>query len=219
MNTPTESKSQARSLTTTSYAILAVLSLRPHSTYDLAKQTGLSLRYLWPRADSNLYAEPKRLVEAGLASAREEWTGSRKRTVYSITDSGLEALREWVGSPSAEPRFESEALLKIFFGEHGTPEQMRVTLDALHATAQIGVEHFQSIADTYDRDGGQYPHRFALSAIVARLLLEQQIALERWARWAKELVEGWDTTETPESAEWGVATMRAAGEPYDGVER
>ena len=64
MNTPIESKSQARTLTTTSYAVLSILALREHSTYELTRQMKLSLHYMWPRAESNVYAEPKRLVEA-----------------------------------------------------------------------------------------------------------------------------------------------------------
>ena len=90
MNTPIESKSQGRerSLTTTSYGVLSVLSLRDHSTYELTRQMRLSLHYLWPRAESNVYAEPKRLVAAGLAEAREEWSGERRRTIYSITEAG-----------------------------------------------------------------------------------------------------------------------------------
>jgi hypothetical protein len=43
MNTPIESKSQERTLTTTSFAVLAVLSLRDHSTYDLIRQMRLSM--------------------------------------------------------------------------------------------------------------------------------------------------------------------------------
>ncbi len=50
MNTPIESKKQARELTTTSYGVLAVLALRDHSTYELTKQLRFSLHYIWPRA-------------------------------------------------------------------------------------------------------------------------------------------------------------------------
>ena len=124
MNTPIESKSQERALTTTSFAVLAVLSLRDHSTYDLIHQMRLSMHYMWPRAESNVYAEPRRLVEAGLATAREEWNGQRRRTIYSITDAGRAALAEWIASPSARPRYENEALVKIMFAENGTREDL-----------------------------------------------------------------------------------------------
>src|SRR6476469_3392559 len=96
-----------RSPTTTSYAILGLLAIQPWATYDLAKLMRRSLHFFWPRAESNLYAEPKRLVTAGLAEAREEWNGERRRTVYSLTDRGREALRTWRATPPADTRVES----------------------------------------------------------------------------------------------------------------
>ena len=48
-----------RPLTTTSYAILGLLSLRPWTTYELAQQMQRALGQFWPRAESKLYEEPK----------------------------------------------------------------------------------------------------------------------------------------------------------------
>ena len=79
--------STERELTTTSYAILGLLAIRPWSTYELAGQMRRNLHYFWPRAESNLYAEPKRLVEGGFAQAQSQPVGKRRRTVYSITNS------------------------------------------------------------------------------------------------------------------------------------
>jgi PadR family transcriptional regulator AphA len=213
MNTPIESKSQERPLTTTSYAVLAVLALRDHSTYELTKQMRYSLHYLWPRAESNVYAEPKRLVAAGLADAREEWTGERRRTVYSITESGRAALREWIASSSTQQRYESEAALKVFFGENGGKEDMLSSLRELRHDATAAVRHFSEVADAYDAGEGEYPHRFALSALVARLLGEQQAVTARWAAWAEEVVSGWDDASAGD-VEWGIAAIRATGEPF-----
>ena len=81
--------------------MLSVLSLRDHSTYDLIRQMRLTMHYMWPRAESNVYAEPPRLVEAGLATAREEWSGQRRRTIYSITGAGRAALTAWIASRAA----------------------------------------------------------------------------------------------------------------------
>jgi DNA-binding PadR family transcriptional regulator len=213
MNTPIESKMQARPLTTTSSAVLAVLALRDHSTYELTKQMRYSLHYLWPRAESNVYAEPKRLVAAGLADAREEWTGGRRRTVYSITDAGREALREWISAPSSRQRYESEAVLKVFFGENGSTDDMLASLRAIREDATAGLRHFREIADVYDLGEGAYPDRFALSALVARLLGEQQAVTARWAAWAEEIVAAWDD-ESAGDVEWGIETIRAIGEAF-----
>ena len=66
----------ARSLTSTSYAILGLLSLRPWTTYELAQQMQRALGQFWPRAESKLYEEPKKLVEHGLATATAEPSAS-----------------------------------------------------------------------------------------------------------------------------------------------
>src|SRR5262245_33715324 len=80
-------------LTTTSYALLGLLNIRPWTTYELAKQVQRSLGWFWPRAERKLYDEPKRLVERGLATATSEATGKRPRTVYAITAEGRKALK------------------------------------------------------------------------------------------------------------------------------
>ena len=74
--------------TTTSYALLGLLRLRPWTTYELAKQAQRSLNWFWPRAERKLYDEPKHLVDAGLATARAGATGKRPRTAYPITAAG-----------------------------------------------------------------------------------------------------------------------------------
>jgi DNA-binding PadR family transcriptional regulator len=217
MNTPNESKSQERPLTTTSYGVLSILALRDHSTYDLTRQMRISLHYMWPRAESNVYAEPKRLVAAGLATSREEWTGSRRRTIYSITEAGRGALAEWLASPSSRQRYESEALLKVLFAENGTKDDLLATIRGIRNDALAVREHFLQFADLYDQGKGQYPDRFDLSALAARLLCEQQLATVRWATWAEEVVARWDEPSGADAA-WGIETLRASGELFDVTE-
>ena len=213
MNTPNESKSQERTLTTTSYAVLSVLSLGEHSTYELTRQMGRTLHYLWPRAESNVYAEPKRLVAGGLADVREEWNGGRRRTLYSITEAGRRTLAAWLASPSSRQRYESEALLKVLFAENGTKNDMLAAIRALRDDALAEIEHFRRIAHIYGAGEGQYPERFGLSALAARLLTEQQAATARWAAWAEQVVSGWDAPRSAR-AEWGVEALRATGQPF-----
>ena len=54
-------------LTTTSYAILGHLALQPWTMYDLAQQMQRNVHFYFPRVESQIYAEPKKLVAAGLA--------------------------------------------------------------------------------------------------------------------------------------------------------
>src|SRR6266545_2781075 len=84
------------SLTTTSYAVLAQLTVHPWSTYELARQRVRYFRYVWPRAESAIYREVKRLAAMRLVAAKREFVGKRPRTVYSITEAGRQVLREWL---------------------------------------------------------------------------------------------------------------------------
>jgi DNA-binding PadR family transcriptional regulator len=193
--------------------VLSVLAIREHSTYELTKQMRLSLHYLWPRAESNVYAEAKRLVAAGLADAREEWNGGRRRTIYSVTESGRAALAAWLASPSSRQRYESEALLKVFFAENGTLNDLLAAIRAIREEAIAVLEHFQRATDPYQRGEGQHPQRFALSALAARLLTEQYATTARWAEWAEQVVSAWESTSGAD-VEWGVEILRATGEGF-----
>ena len=57
-------------LTTTSYAVLGLLSIKTWSSYELTQQMDRSLGRIWPRAVSKLYEEPKKLVARGPARGR-----------------------------------------------------------------------------------------------------------------------------------------------------
>lgn len=123
-------------LTTTSYAVLAQVAVRPWSTYELAQQRVRYFRYVWPRAESAIYREVKRLSAMGLIRGEKEYTGRRARTVYSITDEGRAALREWLGTPVSPFSMDFEAILRLFVLPLGTKEQIVETLYQVRADAQ-----------------------------------------------------------------------------------
>jgi DNA-binding PadR family transcriptional regulator len=204
----------SRPLTTTSYAILGLLAIRPWSTYELAQLMRRSLHWVWPRAESNLYAEPKRLVEAGLATAEAVWNGDRKRTVYSITTAGRAALRSWLAEEPASQRLESEAALRLLYGNSGSKEDLLGAIGRIAADAAESIDHFCDLGDEYAGGAGQFPDRIHVNALLLTLMVEQARAAARWARWATEEVTRWKDTTTPD-VEWAAAAMRRVmdGEP------
>ena len=139
----------SRDRTTTSYAVLGLLAIRPWTTYELAKQVQRSLRWFWPRAERKLYDEPKRLADDGLATATREHTGKRGRTVYTITEAGRAALRDWLGEPFAPPTTEFEGMVKVFFADAGSRQQLLATLERIEAQA---TERLDEIAASPRRD-------------------------------------------------------------------
>jgi len=180
-----------RALTTTSYAILGLLAIRPWTTYELAKQMEVSLRNFWPRAERKLYDEPKKLVEHGLATMVRDAVGNRPRSVYEITDQGRQALRDWLDEPGALPALEFEALIKAFFAEHGTKDQLLANLEHIRDGCEGRVSNDARWAEHYLAGGGQFPERQGVVSLVGTLQAEINHTILAWAKWALPTVEAW----------------------------
>jgi len=186
----------SRPLTTTSYAILGVLAMRPWSAYDLTGYMSESaVRQLWPRTESRLYAEPKNLVAHGLASATKEYTGKRKRTVYQITDAGREALAEWLDEPAAPPQTEDETMLKIFLSDSGSVEQLRAAIRRDVERLRKMLETGRRISDRLERGEPRFPERVHVTAISANAAVRSLRQRFEHLRWIDEYVREWTDTQ------------------------
>lgn len=201
------------SLTTTSYAILGLLTVKPWSTYELTRQMERSLGHMWPRAASKLYEEPKKLVDHGLARASEDRVGNRPRTVYSITAKGRRALAAWLGQPGEGPVLEWEQLVKVFFSENGTRADALATLDAARQWAQARSAQTAAVGHEYLGQGGPFPERSAQTNLSVRFLIDFYALVADWARWAHAIVETWP--DDPRQAVADEATIRENVERAD----
>ena len=205
--------SQPAKLTTTSYVILGHLALRDWSTYELAQQLKRSTRHYWPRAESKIYEEPKKLVAHGLATATREYTGRRRRTVYAITDEGRTALRRWLDEPGQPPLVEFEGVLKVLFAEQGTKQQLLATLRSIREQAQRTRDEHAALADDLSRTGGPFPDRLHVNELVFRFMWEQTDTVTRWATWAEQQVANWPQDITrPDRTGVGTVLRQAASE-------
>ena len=210
-----------RKLTPTSYSLLGLLALRPWSAYELTKQVRRSLRFCWPRAETRLYQEPKNLVEHGLVKATTTVTGRRSRTEYTITPKGRAALRAWLDEPSAPPRLESEALLRLFFAEHGTKAGLLATLTEMEAQAlarrreavELAAEYLAGTRELHlppQSRTGLFPERIHILGLVGRFTLDHTALVAEWARWARAEVEQWTDVDSAEVSPEVVRAFEAA---------
>lgn len=192
-------------LTTTSYALLGLLALRSWTTYELTKQVQRSLGWFWPRTERKLYDEPKKLVAAGLASASEECTGRRPRTVYAITPAGRRAMRAWLDEPPAPPVLELESMVKVFFADSGSIEQLRATLDHVRASAEARLAELERMVDEDEDPGYEFAGRLPINALGLRFHLDHERHLLEWATWAQAQIEGWRSPVDAAGWDWRAA--------------
>lgn len=162
-------------LTPTSYIVLGLLEMAGEATpYDLKQTVARSLGNFWSLPHAQLYAEPERLTAGGLLDERRESSG-RRRKHYKLTERGRQALRAWLGQPTAEmTELRDLAILKVFFG--AAPEEMAAAqLPARRAKLAEYEELAQHVRDAAPRG--------------ALLALRAGIAHER------EWVEFWSSLE------------------------
>jgi PadR family transcriptional regulator, regulatory protein AphA len=135
-------------LTPTSYLVLGCLATAgPSTPYDLKQAVTGGVGYFWSFPHSQLYSEPARLAEAGLVAEEREQDGRRRRT-FSITETGRRALQDWLADPSADlPDIRDSGLLKLFFGEHASTEQIVALACNQRDAHQQRLDLYQSLAE------------------------------------------------------------------------
>lgn len=201
-------------LTTTSYVVLAQLAMRPWSAYELARQRERYFQYMWPGATRVVYSEVKRLAAAGFASTETRWIGKRRRTVYSITDAGLEALRHWLDTPVSRLGVEFEALVRIFASPLGTREQLLTMLAQVRSDVDALLALNNGIRQEYVDGTAPFQHQAHVRTLVVDFLTDLADILDAWVERTTAEVASWDDLAAdPTKLERGVERI---GDPRGG---
>jgi DNA-binding PadR family transcriptional regulator len=147
------------------YIVLGFLSYGPHTGYDLKKHIDNSTRFFWHAKLSQIYPTLRELAERGLVEADTvPQEGKPDKKIYSITETGRKALRDWLEAPveGLSPTKDA-ALLKLFFSGSRDKKVMVSHLHHQLALHRRQLVHYQQETTTYiariiaetglDRDG------------------------------------------------------------------
>jgi PadR family transcriptional regulator AphA len=133
------------------FAILGMLALgKKKSGYDLKKAIATSTANFWSESYGNIYPTLRKLLEEGAIRLDSEKVPATKRRkqLYSITEEGKRALRQWLQQPVAVRYEDNELLLKLFFGTM-MPVRESQALVAVHRDHHIALlEKFEAIERT-----------------------------------------------------------------------
>lgn len=137
------------------YALLGILSLGPHSGYEIKKLIEQSLNHFWQEGYGQIYPNLKRLVELDLATVElKRQDGKPDKKVYTITNLGRTHLKNWLQTPIQElPKEKHEILLKLFFGQNVSAEDniAHVTLYQQRMEEVLEVyAHIETTLQNYD---------------------------------------------------------------------
>jgi len=197
-------------LTTTSYAILGQLALRPWSMYELAAEMRRNLRYFYPRAESRLYEEPKRLVALGLAQADKVATGRRNRTIYAITKAGEKELRRWLADPASKGiSLEFEGLLRVFLAPFGRTEDLTAALKQARSDIADVIEMAARIRGEYLAEQAPFQRYATTRVMVHDFLFHFATMVEDWAERSLAEVARWESMSEEERRVRALRKFRA----------
>lgn len=111
------------------FALLALLSSRAMTGYDLSKQFSQSVAHVWHAPDSQIYPELNRMERDGLLeSVQVPWGTKGTKKEYHVTDAGLDAFRTWMNQPIEIRRQRDPAYLKAAYLEWADPDAARSQL-------------------------------------------------------------------------------------------
>ena len=193
----------------------------PRSAHDQAvvdvragRADAAETRFVWPRAESNLYAEPKKLIAHGYACTHPEPRGKRPRTVYTITPCRQEGCPPTgSGHPPRSRVGKAESMVKFHFATGSTKEQL---LANIHEFCQHAVARWQAVAEIFrpNPQGNEpFPNRTHLNVIPGRLLLETARLQAEWADRTIEEIEKWDSTTGPQDQTSTLAALKSESPP------
>ena len=126
-------------------AILACLTERPMTGYELAKTFDNSIGFFWKADHQQIYRELTKLRDRGHIQGREVvQSGKPNKLVYTLTPEGRAALRHWAARPSVPASIKDDLLVRLYALDSVDVEPLRTDLMAR-------LEHHRDRCARYER--------------------------------------------------------------------
>jgi PadR family transcriptional regulator AphA len=172
-------------LSTTSHAVMALLSFAPMSGYELARAADRSISRFWPISKPQVYAELQRLESLGLVDATDVVQDKLPdKRVFRLTGAGERGLERWLADERLEAsRFRVPFLVKTLVGHRVGAERMRELLGDYRAAVEAEHEALAELDELLE----QAPDAFYARATVL-FGLKVSAAIAEWAHEVERLM-------------------------------
>jgi DNA-binding PadR family transcriptional regulator len=182
---PQDETNQESQLVALADAILACLTERPMTGYELAKTFDASIGFFWKTDHQQIYRELSRLRDRGYIQGREVvQSGKPNKLVYTLTPAGKTAFRHWAARPSTPASVKDDLLVRLYALDS-------VDIEPLRADLMARLEHHRDRYERYERIlTKRFPQGTASPADMGKLLsLRLGLRHERMvAEWCEEAV-------------------------------
>lgn len=173
-------------------ALLGLLSYRSMTGYDLKKLFDASISNFWYASLSQIYRELGVLEDKGfLTSTIEQQNDRPDKKIYSITETGRTAFKDWMKNfpekISKEKR--DEFTLRVFFGSNLSKEEMAVEFKRFRKEKEDQINEVKNLYLLSDKMGSMTESFQAEKLYWKFVLRRAQMTLETMIVWANECLE------------------------------
>jgi DNA-binding PadR family transcriptional regulator len=168
------------------YAILGLLSWQPLTGYDLKRIFRDSATMYWSGSSNQIYRTLVKLHEDELVTREtEDQETGPSRKIYTITDAGRAALRDWLLSPPELPEIKHPFLIQLAWADQLDPDE----LDGMLARYEEEVRVKQlMLCEQLQRDALAAPGRTPREALLwERIAANWTQFYERELAWVQAL--------------------------------
>ena len=137
-----------------SYEVLGLIGRHGAGAHDLRQMVQRGRIFDWA-GESRYYVEPKRLGRLGYLEARREAGKTRERTVYTLSEKGLDALQAWARTPTQFTPVKSEVNVRLLVADLVGEPVTRESIGALRED----IEDLRARLDEAEVAATRLPHR------------------------------------------------------------
>lgn len=168
------------------HAIMVSLAERPGTGYEIGQQFDRSIGFFWSATHQQIYRTLKKLHDDGLVSFEPvAQVGRPDKKVYTLSDTGREALRDWVMTPTPIQQLRDDLGVKLRAAEHG---QLAVVIAEMRRHRELHLARL-NLFQGFEKD--DYPDPGALTGrrLHQYLVLRGGVRIEAgFVDWCDEVV-------------------------------
>jgi len=174
------------------HGLLGLLSLEPHTGYELDKEFRETMKYIWQAKNSQIYNELDRMEQKGwLVSERIIQDEKPNKRVYSITESGKVELLNWLSTPEDDVKNalsqKNAFLLRVLLAGNTDKKAALKLLNSFREVCILRKTEQEDIRAAISRDEPDYDNEITLYwNLVA---LHGEIANQARIEWVEKAIE------------------------------
>jgi DNA-binding PadR family transcriptional regulator len=125
--------------------VLGFLMETKMTGYEIKKTMEKSTNFFFNTSYGNIYPTLKKLEETGHLTSDEEIKNGKLNKSYTITESGKQVFKKWLGENSDIAMIRDEALCRVFFFEYLEKNQITEELNSYIARLEARTDEMTKL--------------------------------------------------------------------------